>query len=126
MALVLFFLMLALALACAWSLVPRYRRGDRLQRAQVKWLGLAGVGVPLYPLFCLLEIVLFGRPLWMSAAVGVVALAGIPLATAVAMLRHDLYDVDKALAETVTWALLTAVLVGVYLALSLTVGFPGG
>ena len=47
----------------------RYRRGDRLQRAQVKWLGLAGVGVPLYPLFCLLEIVLFGRPLWMSAAV---------------------------------------------------------
>ena len=53
-----------------------------------------------------------GTPFWFSAAVGLVALVGIPLSTAVAILRHDLYDVDKALSGTVTWALLTAVLVG--------------
>ena len=122
LSLIAFALMLVLALACACSLVLRYRHSDRLTRSQIKWLALVGFGIPLYPLLCLLEIVLFGRPLWISAAVGLVALIGIPVATAVAMLRHDLYDVDKALAATVTWTVLTTLLIAVYTAVSLTAG----
>ncbi|MGH3459327.1 sensor histidine kinase, partial [Aeromicrobium sp.] len=60
--------------------------------------------------------------LWMSGAVVVTALVGIPVATAIAILRHDLYDVDKALAGAVTWGLVTVGLLAVYAATSLTAG----
>lgn len=109
-----FVLWLALTLACAVSLVSRYRQSGRVQRSQITWLALAGIGIPLWPVLCLIEILLWGRPLWLSLAVGVGAMIGIPIATGIAVLRHDLYDVDKALAGTVTWALLTAALLGIY------------
>jgi len=121
-AVIAFFLMLALILACAASLVVRFRRSERVQRQQITWLAIGGFGVVLYPFLCLLEIVIWGRPLWMSAAVGVTALVGIPVATAIAILRHDLYDVDKALAGAVTWGLVTVVLLTVYAASSLAAG----
>lgn len=121
-AVIAFFLMLVLILACAASLVVRYRRSERVQRQQITWLAIGGFGVVLYPFLCLLEIIIWGRPLWMSAAVGVTALVGIPVATAIAILRHDLYDVDKALAGAVTWGLVTVVLLTVYAASSLTAG----
>jgi signal transduction histidine kinase len=117
---------LALVLACAASLVVRFRRADRVRRAQIKWLALAGAGMPLYPLLCLVEIAIWGRPLWLSVAVGVAGLIGIPVATAIAMLRHDLYDVDKALAATVTYGLVTAVLLGIYAATSFGAGLVFG
>jgi hypothetical protein len=50
----------------------------------------------------------------------------VPIAVAIATLRHDLYDVDKALAGAVTWGLLTVVLAGVYLAVSVGAGAPVG
>jgi hypothetical protein len=78
--LVAFVLELVLVLVCAASLVVRYRRSDRVRRAQIKWLALAGMAIPLYPVGCLLEIVLYGRPLWMSAAIGIAGLVGIPIA----------------------------------------------
>ena len=117
-----FLLVLGLSLACALSLVLRYRRGDALQRRQIKWLALAGFGVPAYPLLCLLEIWVFGHALWTSGAVAVVSLVGIPLAASVAILRHDLYDIDKALAGAVTWTAVTVVLLGVYVGCSSGVG----
>jgi signal transduction histidine kinase len=126
LSLLAFVLMLALALACAASLVVRFRRSGRRERAQIKWIAIAGMGVPLYPVLCLVEIALWGRPLWFSAAVGVTALVGIPISTAVAILRHDLYDVDKALAGTVTWGVLTVVLAVLYLVTSLSVGLLVG
>ncbi|GIJ73435.1 sensor histidine kinase [Virgisporangium ochraceum] len=120
-ALAVFVLQLVLVLACAASLVVRFRRSDAVRRAQIKWLALAGMAIPLYPVGCLLEILLWGRPLWMSAAIGFAGLVGIPVATAVAMLRHDLYDVDRALAATVTYGLVSTTLVLIY-AVSSVVG----
>jgi signal transduction histidine kinase len=111
---VAFVLTLVLLVACAGSLVVRFRRGDRLRRSQIKWLALAGIGVPLYPPLCLVEIAIWGRPGWFSLAVVIAAVVGIPVATAIAILRHDLYDVDKALAGTVTWGLISVVLLGIY------------
>src|SRR6266540_1514705 len=111
---VAFFVELALVLVCAASLVVRYRRTDQVRRAQIKWLALAGMAIPIYPLACGLEILLWGRPLWISAGIGIAGLVGNPVATAVAMLRHDLYDIDKALAATATYGLVSAVLLAIY------------
>jgi signal transduction histidine kinase len=123
---VVFFGFLGLVLACCGSLVLRFRRSDPLRRNQIKWIAVAGLGIPAYPLMCLVEIALWGRPLWLSAAVGVAALVGIPAATAIAMLRHDLYDVDKVIAATVTYGLVTAVLLGIYAGVSFTAGLVVG
>jgi signal transduction histidine kinase len=111
---VAFALVLTLVLACAVSLAVRFRRARGVQRRQITWLVLGGFGVALYPLLCLIEILVWGRALWLSAAIGVTAVVGIPLATAIAVLRHDLFDVDKALAAAVTWGLVTVLLLAVY------------
>jgi signal transduction histidine kinase len=105
---------LAAALASAVSVVQRYRRGSAVARAQIKWLAIGGLGVVLYPFVCLAEIVVTGGPGWISALVGVSGLVGIPAATAIAILRHDLYDVDRAIAGTVAWGVLSAALIAVY------------
>jgi signal transduction histidine kinase len=109
-----FFLMLPLLVACPASLLLRYRRAAPDQRQQIKWIAVAGIGVPLYPLLCLIEILVRGDPFWVSVAVGVASLVATPLAAGIAVLRHDLYDVDKVLVLAVTWGLLTTLLVTVY------------
>ena len=122
----LFFVMIPLFVACAGSLVLRFRRAERHQRQQIKWLALVGLGMPLYPLLCLLEILIWGESLWFSGAVGIAAIVGTPIATGIAVLRHDLYDVDKALAFAVTWGAMTALLLGAYAVASSVAGMAVG
>jgi signal transduction histidine kinase len=122
-----FLAMLGLFMAATVSLILRYRRADRIQRLQIKWLALAGVGMPLYPVLCLVEILVWGRPLWLSAAVGIASLVATPVAVGIAVLRHDLYDVDRALSSAVAWGLVTAGLLGVYaVASTITGALVGG
>jgi signal transduction histidine kinase len=122
----LFFPMLVLFLACATSLIRRYRRSDLIQRRQIKWLALAGIGLLLYPLLCGVEILLWGRSLWISAAVGIASLVAIPAAAALAVLRHDLYDVDKVIVLAVTWGVVTTALLAVHGAVSSLTGLLVG
>ena len=126
LSLVAFVVLLLLIAACAVSLVLRFRRADRTQRQQIKWLAVAGIGMPLYPLLCLIEILVWGEAHWFSAAVGIASLVATPAAAAIAVLRHDLYDVDKALALAVTWGLVTALVLAVYAAVSSVTGLLVG
>jgi signal transduction histidine kinase len=120
------FVVLGSVLVAAVSPWVRGRRGDLVLRRQVRWLALAGAGVPVFPVLCLVEIAVSGRPLWASLAVGVFAVVTVPVAVAVAMIRHELYDVDTVFAATLTWAALTTTLVSLYLALSWAVGTLAG
>lgn len=122
----LFFVMLPLILACAVSLVRRYRRAGAVPRQQIKWLAVAGLGLPLYPVLCLLEILVWGESLWVSAVVGIASLVAAPVAAGIAVLRHDLYDVDKALALAVTWGVLTTLLLATYAAVTTIAGIAVG
>jgi len=118
--------LMALTVVCAASLVVKYRRADEVRRAQLKWLALAGLGLPATLIGCGVELVLVGRPAWFSLAALIAVLVGTPVATAIAMLRHDLYDVDRALAGAVTYGAVTAVLLGVYTAMSFAAGIVLG
>ncbi len=107
------FALLALLVACLVSAVRRYRRSTGVARAQLTWFLLGASFVPLTLLLCWLSYLLLSGP--DLVVLGLVAVGvAIPVATGVAVLRHDLYDVDRALAATTTYALLSAVLLGVY------------
>jgi signal transduction histidine kinase len=114
--------MLVLIVACAGSLVPRFRRSDNLRRAQLRWLALAGAGVPGFLLVCLGEIVVVGGPSWLSLGVGLAAAIGLPSSIAIAMLRHNLFDIDRAVAVTATYAAASGILVVVFVLVSAAMG----
>ncbi len=121
-----FFGMLALAAACVASLVVRFRRSTGARRAQLKWLSLAGFVIVVYPFVCLAEIAVTGHSGPVATVLGVVALVSLPVAVSVAMLRHELYDVDRVLAATITYAIATVVLVGVFTATTVVGGLLVG
>ena len=111
---VAFVVMIVLILACGASLVVRHRRASGVERAQVRWLALAGVLLAAYPLIALAEFVVTGRVGWVATAAAGLALVALPVAVTVAMLRHRLYDVDRVLADTVSYTVVAAALVAAY------------
>jgi signal transduction histidine kinase len=100
----------------------RYRRATGMRREQLKWLTPAGIGLVSYPLVCGAEILITGDVGWVAVAVGVTALVLFPVAIGIGMLRHDLYDVDRVLAATITYALATVALIVVFAASMVTAG----
>lgn len=118
--------LMVLLVVSAASVGVRFRRSDAVRRAQIKWLALAGCGLPGALIGCWVEYMVLGHAHWFSLAAGIVVLVGLPTSTAIAMLRHDLYDVDRALAAAVTYAMVTAVLVGIYAGASFAAGLVLG
>src|SRR5690349_15665044 len=100
--------LLVLVIACAAAPVVRFRRAGEARRRQLKWLALAGVGVPAFIVVCLGEVLILGQPKWLSLTIAIVTILGLPVAIGIAMLRADVYDVDKALTETVGFVLASA------------------
>jgi len=100
--------------AAAASLAVRFRRGDALTRLRVRWLMIAASGVPVL-LAVSWVVVALGAP-------GEVAYVGflsamlllVPAVVAVAVLRHDLFDVDRLLGEGLAWVLTTLCSAGIF------------
>jgi signal transduction histidine kinase len=105
---------LGLLIATAVSVVVRHRReADPVRRAQVKWFALGGLFVPATLLLCWLSYLLTDGPDLVLIGLGATYLA-IPAATAIAVLRHDLYDVDRAFSAAVTYGIVTTALLAFY------------
>lgn len=118
---VLFPLLVGLMLACALSLRVRFRRADEKGRKQLKWLVLAALAVPGTEMLSWIGFLLLGTH--ELAGVGIAVLyTAVPAATAIAILRHNLYDVDRALSTGVTYTAVTVALLAVFT----TVSFAGG
>lgn len=104
------------------SLVVRWRRSSGLTRRQLTVL-LGAVAV------LAVDVLVTSALTWpASAVVQAVAVALLPLAIAVAVTRHRLYDLDTALRRTVTGVSLAACLAGLYLTLFALLGavLPAG
>src|ERR1039458_4925870 len=104
---------------CVARQLVNWRRSSGERRQQMKWLAsgvVVGVGCLVVGLAtggstAPAELVLSG-----VATAGVAAL---PLSMGVAILKYRLYDIDRILSRTVAYAIITGVLLGVYVGLVL-------
>jgi hypothetical protein len=95
------------------SMVVRWRRADQIVRLQMKWLLLAGA-----------IIVAQGLTIFLDPDGGIVnevlllaGLISLPVAVAIAVTRYRLYEIDQIVSRTVSYGLLTILLVGGYFGL---------
>lgn len=93
------------------GMIGRFRRGDALERAQLKWLlaALTAGGI-IFPLSFATDI----GPADLIDVGSVLVGALIPLAIGVAILRYRLYDIDRLISRSVSWAIVTGLLVAVF------------
>lgn len=88
------------------SLVTRYRRGELIERQQIKWL--LGAAVLFVGVFVLGNILLGEGPIWEWLVSASMAL--LPIAVAIAVVRYRLYDIERIISRTVSYVLVVGVL----------------
>ena len=110
-------------LAAVLSLAVRYRRAGTAERAQLQWLVYAGVLVVAAILIGLGPVIWIVGPgnaaTNLQNAIGSGAVALVPVAIAVAVLRYRLYDIDRVISRTLAYAIVTGLLIGIYAGLVL-------
>src|SRR5271157_2534821 len=104
----------AAGLAAIVSLAFRYRRAQTVERAQLKWLVYAAVVIVV----ALLATIPIGSGN-LQNAISSGAIALVPVAIGIAVLRYRLYDIDRVISRTVAYAIVTGLLVGIYAGLVL-------
>ncbi|HEX5465540.1 MAG TPA: hypothetical protein VFW92_02580 [Candidatus Limnocylindrales bacterium] len=93
------------------SLVLRYRRGGPVERRQLRLF--------VYPMAVAVVALVISIPnngplADLGWQVGLLALAAVPVAIAVAIVRYRLFDIDRLISRTVAYGLLTVTLVACY------------
>jgi hypothetical protein len=108
---------LALLTGTIVSLVMRARRASPQERQQVKLLAYAAaltVGLLLLSFPAPLVGLPIGSGVWDAAIVLGFGVA-VPVACGLAILKHGLFEIDRLISRTVSYAILTGLLVGLFL-----------
>lgn len=107
--------------AAAVSLVVRFVRSRGIERQQLKLLAMAGA---LLVVVTALDLggVLHEDTATLFDVLVAVSFATVPVAAGVAMLRYRLFDVDRLISRTVSYAIVTATLAAVYVGAVLLLG----
>ncbi len=120
------------------SVVVRYRRSSALARTQIRWL--AAAAIVIVAMYCLALVSSFAYdaqqqfdstrsnwfepdyPTWLVAlqAAALLSFLLIPAAFGVAILRYHLYDIDRIISRTTSYAVVTGLLLATYAALVAT------
>jgi hypothetical protein len=113
---ILVFVVVGIVLATAASVIVRFRRARGEERQQLKWLaytaGFLGASLGLG----LLNFqVVHNRLIEFAAGIsGIVAVAAVPVAIGIAILRYRLYEIDLIINRTLVYGPLSAMLVLIY------------
>lgn len=101
-------------LVSAAGLVARLRRSSGVERQQLKWLALAAsLAAVIFGIYVVAMVLSGTQGVWVSAVLAVTFLA-IPIAIGIAILRYQLWDIDRLINRTLVYVGLTAVLAAVY------------
>lgn len=113
-------LAIAILLSLA-SLVVRFRRATGDARRQIKWFALAALVAGTLVTIYLTASVLSGSGVTTKVmeVLVVFGLLGLPTAAGMAILRYRLYDIDRIVSRTISYGLVTAMLVAVFLLVNL-------
>jgi hypothetical protein len=104
-------------LAGAVSMIVRFRRSGPEQREQLKWFVYASAVSAL----AVFAAGLRNNPLLVVE----LTVPLIPAAVAIAIFKYRLYDIDRLISRTLAYAIVTALLVGVYAGLVILAGVLG-
>ncbi|MFE9957938.1 GAF domain-containing sensor histidine kinase [Micromonospora sp. NPDC005299] len=107
------FALLALTLAAMASFIVRWRRAGGVDRRRLAWLALAAVifiGTTVIGLL----VDRWTAP-WVGALLESIGIAALPVATGMAILRANLFDIAAVLDRTLTYTALSAIVVVTYL-----------
>jgi peptidoglycan/LPS O-acetylase OafA/YrhL len=91
----------------AVSLIPRYCRAGPVERQQLKWFTYAAI-VSAVIIFVVSQFTANPLPAFE------IFFLLIPVAVGVAILKYRLYDIDRIISRTLAYAIVTALLAGVY------------
>ncbi|MFL5685373.1 MAG: hypothetical protein ACJ77D_04905 [Chloroflexota bacterium] len=105
--------MLTAVALSATSLVLRYRRGDIVEQAQIRWIALSGAFVAAAFVVASFQITPISDWAW---ALGFAFLSCLPIAIGVAVTRYRLYEIDRLINRTLVYGSLTAILAGIFTA----------
>jgi hypothetical protein len=115
---------LATVLLAVAAVTTRYRRGDRIERLQIRWFVAAVAIVPLSLVGVPIELALrSGGALGgqvdapnslISVLVTFAGILAMPIAIGIAVTRYRLFEIDRLISRTIGWAVVTGVLVAVF------------
>jgi hypothetical protein len=95
----------AFALAFVIRQFVVYRRATGERREQLKWLMAGGT----------IGIVAMATTLFVGGGMGFVGIIAVPVAIGIGILKYRLYDIDRLISRTLSYAIVTGVLVGIYI-----------
>jgi hypothetical protein len=108
---------LALALLVIASVVHQvrgYRRATGERRQQLKWLSS---GAALCVAVLAMSALWTAKPAWVGDAAFPVTLSCVPFTMGIGILKYRLYEIDRLISRTLSYAILTALLVGTFIGL---------
>ena len=116
-----FVVLLFFAISLSWVIrqVVLYRRSSGDRRQQLKWLLVGGS----FSVFGFLIAITVGSGnhgvISVAGKVGFLGLIALPISIGIGILRYRLYDIDRLISRTLSYTLLTGLLIGVFAGLVL-------
>lgn len=101
--------LIALMVTGPICMVLRYRRAEPEGRAQIKWVAFS---LLLFPLNFIVGSIPALEP--MSSFVFVTTFSLVPLTIAIAITRYRLYEIDRIISRTISYAVVIGILIGAF------------
>ena len=115
--------MFAIVMAGSISLLARARRATGITRLQYRWFVSAiALTLATTSVWALVSVGLSMDPSGLTWWLAMITFPAIPIAVAIAVLRYRLFEIDRIISRSLSWALITGVLIVTFTVLVIGLG----